>query len=264
MNFLIQPKRKSTNSVNDIDNDSKISDEQIAHFDHIFHSLDPEKMWTLKSGRVVEKVIYEYARDLKYESYVHSFIISDIDEKVKSLFRNEEWEEILSSNRKTMPKIDKLIIDIMKKYSVTDLSSFREIIFEPFLPTNTSCFNFDLNYVNFVYRAIHTLWEDDDFTLDPSRLEGWYQHNIWSSIIDHAFRNSRINLIRGEGMSLASSDRKNDTSCDVDQKTIGEKSDGILSNDSFDVDRKKIGRKGDGIFRLKGDRLEFGAIEAGR
>ncbi|RIA96634.1 hypothetical protein C1645_368015 [Glomus cerebriforme] len=57
-------------------------------------------------------------------------------------------------------------------------------------------------------------------------------------------------------MSLASNDRKNDTSCDADH--------GTSSSDSRDVDRKKIGRKGDGIFRLKGDRLEFGAIEAGR
>jgi len=46
-------------------------------------------------------------------------------------------------------------------------------------------------------------------------------------------------------MSMASSDQKNDISCQQGKN-------------------KKIGRKGDGIFRLKGDRLEFGAIEAGR
>ncbi|CAG8533679.1 14105_t:CDS:2 [Funneliformis caledonium] len=38
------PKRKSTKSVNNIDDDNKITDEQIAHFDRIFHDLDPEKM----------------------------------------------------------------------------------------------------------------------------------------------------------------------------------------------------------------------------
>ncbi|GES87723.1 C2H2-type zinc finger transcription factor [Rhizophagus clarus] len=91
---------------------------------------------------------------------------------------------------------------------------------------------------------MHTLWENENFTLDSSRLEGWYQHNIWSPIIDRAFHDSKINLVRGEGMNTTSSDRKNDASCDAD--------------------RKKIGKKGDGIFRLKGDRLEIGAIEAGR
>ncbi|CAG8769098.1 1620_t:CDS:2 [Gigaspora margarita] len=124
-----RPKRKSTNSVNDIDNDSKISEELIAHFDHIFHNLDPEKMWTLKSGRVIEKVIYEYAKNLKYESYIHSFIISNIDKK--------------------------------------------------------------------------------------------------SPIIDPAFRNSKINLIHEEGMSLASSDIKNNASCDIDQKYLARKEIGL-------------------------------------
>ncbi|GES94360.1 hypothetical protein GLOIN_2v1828688 [Rhizophagus clarus] len=55
----------------------------------------------------------------------------------------------------------------------------------------------------------------------------------------------KIDLIRGEGSSTASSDRKNDDM-------------------NCEENRKKIGRKGDGIFRLIGDRLEFGAIEAGR
>ncbi|CAG8722761.1 5274_t:CDS:2 [Funneliformis caledonium] len=205
------PKRKST----DIDND-RISDEQMAHFDHIFCDLNLKKMWILKSDHIVEKIIYEYARTLKYGSCLHSFIISNIDEKAKSLFQNEEWKEIFFSNCKKMPKIDKSVIELLKKYS-----------------------------------------DDNNFTLDSSKLEGWFQHNIWSSIIDPSFHiNSRINLICEESMSLASSDRKNDTSCNVNHRTS--------SSDSCDVNRKKISRKGDEIFRLKGNRLEFRAIEAER
>ena len=87
-----------------------------------------------------------------------------------------------------------------------------------------------------MYRAIHTLWEDDDnFTLDPSRLEGWYQHNIWSLIIDPAFRNSRINLIRGAWhlmiermMQVVMWQEKNGKSCDVDRKKIVGKGMGFL------------------------------------
>ncbi|CAG8755230.1 20051_t:CDS:2 [Gigaspora margarita] len=71
-----------------------------------------------------------------------------------------------------------------------------------------------------------------------------YQLNIWDLLIDFAFRNSSFNLIRVDGMSEASSDRKN-------QANRG-------------TNRKKIGRKGDGIFRLKRSSLEFGAIESGR
>jgi hypothetical protein len=231
---------------NENENERKIV--SLTNFDLAYHSLDPSKMWTLKSsGRIVEKVIYEYARNLSHESCLHSFIINDIDKEAESLFHKEEWKEIFSSNSKEVPKIDKSLTNLMKKYSVTDLSLLQNIIFEPFLPAGTLYSNkehFDLNYVHLVYSIIHTLWENEDFTLDSSRLEGWYQHNIWSPIIDPAFHNSKINLVRGEGMSTASSDRKNDARCDAD--------------------RKKIGKKADGIFRLKGDRLEFGGIEAGR
>ena len=52
-------------------------------------------MWTLESsGRVVEKVIYEYARKLTHETYLHSFIVNDIDVATESLFSKEEWKEI--------------------------------------------------------------------------------------------------------------------------------------------------------------------------
>ncbi|CAG8544875.1 12210_t:CDS:2 [Funneliformis caledonium] len=88
--------------------------------------MDPTKMWTLESsGRIVEKVIYEYTRTLKHESCLHSFIINDADMKAQSIFRKEEWEEIFSSNLKIVPKIERSITDLMKKYSVTDYSSFQ-------------------------------------------------------------------------------------------------------------------------------------------
>ncbi|RHZ88090.1 hypothetical protein Glove_26g247 [Diversispora epigaea] len=88
------------------------------------------------------------------------------------------------------------------------------------------------------------LWRKKETPFDSSKLEGWYAINIWGRLIDPAFENLDINLVRGEGMSLTSSDRKNL------ERTINE--------------RKKIGRKGDGVFRLSKDRLEFGAIEAKR
>ncbi|CAG8706785.1 21427_t:CDS:2 [Rhizophagus irregularis] len=172
--------------------------------DKVIH-LNPAKMWTLKSSGYYLKVIYEYAQNLPYESYLHSFIINDVDKEAESLFQEEEWEEIFSFNLQKVPKIDKSLTDLMKKYSITDLSLFQKIIFEPFLPANILYSNkehFDLNYIHLAYSIIHTLWENEDFTLDSSRLEGWYQHNIWSPIIDPIFHNSKINLVRGEGDRL--------------------------------------------------------------
>jgi hypothetical protein len=128
------------------DHDNETEDEQeindFTDFDLAYQSLDPAKMWTLESsGRIVEKIIYEYARTLKHESHLHSFILNDVDKKAQSLFRKGEWDEIFSLNLKVVPKIDKSVTELMKKYSVTNLSSFRNTIFEPFLPTGTSYSN---------------------------------------------------------------------------------------------------------------------------
>jgi len=109
--------------------DNENGDEQevngFTSFDLIYQSLDPTQMWTLESsGRIVEKVIYEYARTLRHESCLHSFIINDVDKKTRTLFRNDEWNEILSTNLKRVPKIAKPITELLKKYSVTNLFKF--------------------------------------------------------------------------------------------------------------------------------------------
>ncbi|CAG8555691.1 17927_t:CDS:2 [Funneliformis caledonium] len=44
---------------------------------------------------------------------------------------------------------------------------------------------------------------------DASKLEGWVEINVWDRLIDPAFDRLSIDLVRGEGMSMASSDRKN-------------------------------------------------------
>lgn len=89
------------------------------------------------------------------------------------------------------------------------------------------------------------LWQKTENPFDNSKLEGWYEMNIWGRLIDPTFDNNQnINLVRGEGMSYASSDRKN-------YKRITD-------------EQKKIGHKGDGVFRLHGNQLKFGAIKAGR
>ncbi|CAG8698903.1 15023_t:CDS:2, partial [Racocetra persica] len=211
------------------------------HFEIIYNSLDPNKIWTLKSsGRVVEEVIYDYARNLTHESYLHSFIINDIDAETKSLFFEEEWQEIFNVEVNDKPKLKSSIKDLLKNCSVDDPKKLRKILYESFLSDD-----FDLEFINYAYQGMMFLWNKDENPFDHSKLEGWYEVNVWGRLIDPAFDNLlNIDLVRGEGMSLASSDRKN-------------------FKRSLDT-RKKVGRKGDGVFRLHKDRLEFGIIEAGR
>src|ERR1044072_4489588 len=90
----------------------------LEKFKETYQELDSNQMWTLKSGRKVEVVIYEFARDLPRESYLHSFIINDVDVEAKSLFTNEEWEEITTSEVKDKPSLEQSYINLLKAYTV--------------------------------------------------------------------------------------------------------------------------------------------------
>lgn len=59
---------------------------------------------------------------------------------------------------------------------------------------------------------------ENSFTSDTSKLEGWYQHNIWNRLIDPAFHDIDVELLRGESMSFSSSDRKNEVKTVSDRK----------------------------------------------
>ena len=61
----------------------------------------------LLTGRKVEDVLYSYASKLKYEQSALSFIIDTSDNDIKKLFTKEEWDEIMNTNKKTTPGINK-------------------------------------------------------------------------------------------------------------------------------------------------------------
>ncbi|CAG8552850.1 3318_t:CDS:2 [Acaulospora colombiana] len=215
----------------------------LVKFDEAYLELDPNRMWTLRSGSKVEEVIYKFARNLPGETCLHSFIIND----AKSLFFDDEWKEITASEVKDNSKLERSLRELMKKYTVKSVKELRKIVYEQFIPDGNEydqSLHNNLDFINHAYRSMLFLWQKEENPFDSLKLEGWYEMNVWSHLIDLAFHDINIDLVRGEGMSNASSDRKNLT------RTINY--------------RKKIGRKGDGVFRLCSDRLEFGAIEAGR
>ncbi|CAG8571588.1 1427_t:CDS:2 [Paraglomus occultum] len=230
-------------TTNDKSNTSPI-EADLVKFQQAYLAMDPDRMWTLKTGTKVETVVYEFAKDLRRESYLHSFIINDADAETRSLFSPEEWKEIRTFKAKEKPKLDPCHKNLLKKYTTNDIRKLRSLLFESFTPDGKE-YNrndhFCLDYINNAYRGILRLWEMDNNPFDSSKSEGWFAMNIWSRLIDPALDDLNVNLIRGEGMSFASSERKNAVNT-----------------------YKKFGRKGDGVFRLPNSRLEVGAIEAGR
>ncbi|CAG8661561.1 7912_t:CDS:2, partial [Funneliformis mosseae] len=148
------------------------SDYDLSNFERAYQSLDPQKTWTLNSsGRVVEKVIYDHARKFKHDSYLHSFIINDADQEAKKLFNNDEWNEIFSTNLKQVPNIDKNITDFLKNTQYTNYLPFKKL-----------------------YLSMYSLWEGESNFNSSSKLEGWFEMNVWAHLVDPAFRGMEIEL----------------------------------------------------------------------
>ncbi|RHZ75541.1 hypothetical protein Glove_212g180 [Diversispora epigaea] len=97
---------------------------------------------------------------------------NDVD--TRSLFFEEEWKEITTSEVENRPELEKSLKELLKKYTVDDVERLREILFEPFIPNG--CKN--------------------ENPFDPLKPEGWYEMNVWSHFIDPAFYDLNIDLIR--------------------------------------------------------------------
>ncbi|RIA93485.1 hypothetical protein C1645_735509 [Glomus cerebriforme] len=126
--------------------------------------------------------------------------------------------------------------DLMKKYTVNNIKQLQKLILELFVDEYDNELHFDQNYINYAYRSMHFLWQKAQNFFVDSKLEWWYQMNIWSYLINPAFDNQNFELVCSKSMSFASSNRKNL------KKTVN--------------DKKKIGHKDNGVFRLSGDHLE--------
>ncbi|PKK66704.1 hypothetical protein RhiirC2_753047 [Rhizophagus irregularis] len=124
--------------------------------------MNPHHMWTLKSGRKVEQVIYEFGKNLHHESYLHSFIINDADKTTKNLFSDEEWEEITNSEIKPKPKLEQSQLGLLKKYTLDNTENLRKVLAEPFVSKFDRSIHFDLDFINFAYRSMLFLWEAED------------------------------------------------------------------------------------------------------
>ncbi|PKK55703.1 hypothetical protein RhiirC2_764578, partial [Rhizophagus irregularis] len=140
-----------------LETDTSFSEFDLVKFEEGYSKLDPNCMWTLESGRKVEEVIYEFARNLPGETCLHSFIINDAHADVKSLFSEAEWEEITALDVKENPKLERSHRELMIKYTVKSVKELREIIYDPFIPDGNKydkSLHHDLDFINHAYRSM--------------------------------------------------------------------------------------------------------------
>ncbi|CAG8613994.1 33425_t:CDS:10, partial [Racocetra persica] len=215
------------------------------YFMEFYAKMNKSKKWILPSGTCVEDVLFHEGISLSTESLIHSWTIDLSDLETKKLFTDEDWCEIEKTVYK-QPLIDENVAKTLSRFrniretadlrTVLDTTSYKDKN-EPFEQEK----HFDAEWIEHVMRHLLIYYENSDQPLQMKHLEGWYDANIWSVVIDFAFNNVKgLEISRKDPHSISVAKRKNR------KRRLKE--------------RVKIGRKLDGIFKTY-DGIEYGAIE---
>ncbi|KAI8595680.1 hypothetical protein EDD21DRAFT_280200, partial [Dissophora ornata] len=214
--------------------------------------------WILSSGTVVDDVLWEYALSLQTETAIHSFVIDCGNSRVKNLFKENDWNEIISSSCKFRPTIPDWVLRQLFAYSQQNttkkMHDFLRTGWATLLPppddNEESMDIFDKERLTAtLYRAVLNIFAEYTSISQDIRgnenSEGWFAVHVSGALIDGLLSDlPSVQLLRGEKMSVSSSIRKNQTR-DI-------------------TSAKAFGRKVDGIFASRHSSKEYGAIEVGK
>ncbi|PKC00870.1 hypothetical protein RhiirA5_365382, partial [Rhizophagus irregularis] len=202
----------------------------------------------LSTGKIVEDVLFKFAKDMDYEHHAHSYIVDFDDENVKALFTDEEWKE-LTEDRIGVPSVPSDIVKEMARYGKKTVEELRITVMTTYLKDKERydiCKHFNQEWVQMTMRTLCNLYENVDSPLIRSQYEDWYTIALFGTCIDFCMRDIQLgtDIKRTDAPSVSSANRKNRGRQANTRKLIGRKIDGII----YSVDRK----------------LEIGAIEAAR
>ncbi|RCH92754.1 hypothetical protein CU098_009368, partial [Rhizopus stolonifer] len=205
----------------------------------MYQELDPDKMWKLSTGTVVEKKMEEFALSCCYEHPVHSLIFDTNDKSWASYFTKEEIKEITMYKPK---KLDELP-DVLNNY-IEDLKKLRDVdTLKKKLSEETTCSACE--WVRYTVLDYFKLFKYGYLPLSD-QTEDDMMRRIWF-FIDTVFDASPIHCRGGEKSSKSSSTSKN-----INR---------VLSAVEK-IKRKMVGRKVDLLFLRQS--LEYGCCECGR
>ncbi|KAF0467321.1 hypothetical protein F8M41_026038 [Gigaspora margarita] len=143
------------------------------YFNEFYTEMDKSKKWTLSSGTCVEDILFRKGNSLSAESLIHSWIIDLSDLETKRLFTDEDWREISKTIHETA--------DLRKVLNTISYKDKNELFEQEK--------HFDAVWMEHVMRHLLIYYENPDQPLQMKHLEGWYDANIWSVVIDFAFNN---------------------------------------------------------------------------
>ncbi|KAI9247671.1 hypothetical protein BDA99DRAFT_591785 [Phascolomyces articulosus] len=145
--------------------------------------LKSENVWKLSSGRIVEKVMLDYALSLKYEHPVHSIILNPDDQSYVDVFTEQELQEIQD--------LKKILTDLYR----TVTAKFFDPLTEGDLYWARKSFEETLDLYHFKF------FEND-------YVEDDVEYRIWP-FVSKCFDPTPIRARSGKRKSQASSDRHN-------------------------------------------------------
>ncbi|CAI2189013.1 15020_t:CDS:2, partial [Funneliformis geosporum] len=193
---------------------------------------ETSKLRLSSTDRIVEDILFEFAKDMDYEHHAHSYIVDFDDEDIKALFDEEEWKE-LTKDKIGVPSIPCDIAKELAKYGKK-----RE--------------EYDVNkhhgqeWIQMAMRTLCNLYGNVDAPLIRSQYEDWFTVALFGTCIDFCIRELGTDIKRADAPSLSSANRKNR---------------GRKANTRT---RKLISHKIDGIIHIVDKPLEVGAIEGAR
>ncbi|CAG8685041.1 14333_t:CDS:2, partial [Funneliformis caledonium] len=155
-----------------------------------YNAMSQSKKWILSSGICVEDVLFNKGKQLSVESSIHSWIIDLSDWEIKQLFTDDDWCEITEEVR-GLPLVDERVAKTLSRFrNIRTTADLRKVL------ETTSCRNknelfdreihFDVEWID-----LSNVLRRPDESLKLVHLEGWYDANVWSLIIDCAFSNIR-------------------------------------------------------------------------
>ncbi|KAI7907456.1 uncharacterized protein BX663DRAFT_864 [Cokeromyces recurvatus] len=172
----------------------------------MYESLDVSKMWTLSTGKIVEKQMALFASSCIYEHLAHSLILDVSDSIWTEYFTTEEIKEIMNTNRTTLPSLPEDLsnyINSFDKEFVKPLDLYYQAhsnVFHPFQEK-------DKKWVQQICSSAADLYLYK--VLDNyNTLESKVKHRVWNFLYT-VFDGSKVKVEIGEKSSVASAIRRN-------------------------------------------------------
>ncbi|CAG8499402.1 5130_t:CDS:2 [Funneliformis mosseae] len=221
------------------DNENRITQEKKEQFRKIFQGIPTEAKLVLNSKTVVEDVLFEYAKDLDYESHAHSFIICDHDDKIKALFSKEDRKEL--TKKPSLPSVDYEIGKELAKYMKEDLVELRQEVMCNFLKDKEFYDpkkHYLKEWIQVTLRHLCNLYENPSAPLCREQYEDWFTVNLFGNCFDFLMRHPRMStdIKRTDAPSTASENRKNRARKPKQRKLTGRKIDGIIHHPTYNIE----------------------------